>query len=143
MSKKKPLEPQLHDDCAEGEHGELVECPRCRGPLVFDPDAVGETCGGLTLIGWMRCDACVRANRKAYWHAGFLGRSHEKWRVSGSGRSVEIGTGRVRIEGHPDPDKVAARIARLPELELEVARLRTRLRASTTETIPAPEGEER
>lgn len=107
---------------SEGEHGEVTVCP-CGSPTRFDPDATGETCGNLTRIGWMRCDACG-----AVLHAGRLGREHERWRVSGSGRSVEIGTGRIRIEGHPDSAKIAARIARLPELELEVARLREKVR---------------
>jgi len=104
-------------------------CLQCGGELVFDPDLVGDTVGGLTRIGWDVCKACGRA-----WLSK-QGMSFEKWKLAGGGRSVETGVGRIRVDGAQDAKALMARIVKLPELELEVARLRKQL-ASHAEKQP-------
>lgn len=100
---------------------DLTACD-CGGDLKFDPDLVGNTCGGLTRIGWNVCVKCGKG-----WYSS-KGTVHEgKWKLAGGGRSVETGVGRIRVDGAKDAEKLMARIAKLPELELEVARLRKQL----------------
>lgn len=97
-------------------------CPHCNGVLVFDPDLVGDTCGGLTRIGWDICQNCGRA-----WLSD-QGVSHEgAWRLASGSRSVETGVGRIRVDGAKDTRALMERVAKLPDLELEVARLRKRI----------------
>lgn len=90
---------------------EVETCIRCERPVVFDPVCVGDTCGGMTLRGWDRCDACNA------WQLSRRAVPHEVWRVAGSGRSVETGEARIRIEGGGLPELLCARLVTLPRLE--------------------------
>jgi hypothetical protein len=97
----------------------LKEEDTCGGELRFDPDIIGETCGGLMLRGWNVCQKCGRAwiTKKATSYDG-------DWKLAGGGRSVETGNGRIRVDGCSDVDALMQRIVKLPDLELEVAQLR-------------------
>lgn len=111
--KPEPEEPFDHDKCP-GAKGD------CGGELRFDPDIVGETCGGLTLRGWDVCTKCGST-----WIARKGAVPYDaKWKLASGGRSVETGDGRIRVDGCSNTEALMVRIARLPELELEVARLR-------------------
>lgn len=90
---------------------EECRCIHCEGPVVFDPVKVGDTCGGVTLRGWDRCDACDT------WQLSRRAVPHERWRVASSGRSVETGEVRIRVEGGGLPELLCARLAMLPRLE--------------------------
>lgn len=99
-------------DEADGDH---THCPAdgCGHPLVFDPDRVGDTVGGLTRRGWLVCKSCG---------AGWLsdrGHTVEHWRLANSGRSIETSVGRIRVDGGHDPEALCKRLVRLPELEIE------------------------
>lgn len=95
-------------------------CPECSGPVTFDAHLVGDTAGGLARRGWDWCAACER-----YWLSP-AGCEAERWRVAGSGLSVDAGRVRIRLEGGSEEDRraLAARIARLPELERHEAQTR-------------------
>lgn len=90
--------------------------------LVFRPDEVGQTCGGLWLRGWDQCPACgrfwlaERGARQAY-DAG-------PWQVPASGRSITCGSIKLRPEagGAPAAELRALleRIAMLPHYEAVV-----------------------
>lgn len=90
---------------------DIDACIHCGGPVAFDPVCVGDTCGGVTLRGWDRCEACDR------WQLSRLAVPHERWKVAGSGRSVETGEARIRIEGGGLPELLCARLVMLPRLE--------------------------
>lgn len=93
-------------------------CPADGGPLTFDAELVGETCGNLRRRGWNRCAHCggVWVTRRG---ASDDGRG-KAWRIATSGVSLDAGGVRLRAEGKGSRDGTAAlmaRIARLPELE--------------------------
>lgn len=90
---------------------EVEVCIRCEGPVAFDPVCVGDTCGGVTLRGWDHCAAC------GTWQLSRRAVPHEVWRVAGSGRSVETGEARIRVEGGGLPELLCARLVMLPRLE--------------------------
>lgn len=90
---------------------EVETCIRCDGPVVFDPVCVGDTCGGVTLRGWDHCAACGK------WQLSRRAVPHEVWRVAGSGRSVETGEARIRVDGGGLPELLCARLVMLPRLE--------------------------
>lgn len=119
MSLEMPEGATVHPD-DEVDH---MHCPAdgCGAPLVFDPDMVGDTVGGMTRRGWLACKACGKA-----WITR-RGREVENWRVASSGRSVETSVGRIRVDGGHDPAALCARIVKLPDLEVEVERLRRRV----------------
>jgi len=122
------------ENCGEGparaltaeqlDAAEMPCCPQpCGGALVFDPERVGDTCGGVTTRGCLACEMCGK---------GWLSRRSravESWRMASSGRSVETSVGRIRVDGGVDPEALCARIIRLPDLELEVEALRQRIAA--------------
>jgi hypothetical protein len=95
--------------------------------MTFDASARGTTCGGLAIAGAAVCASCgiarvCKRSRPA---------SDVDWKLSKGGRSVDAGEFRVRVEARPGGDgdvaALMARIVRLPELELEVERLREQL----------------
>lgn len=99
----------------------------CGTLLTFNPEMRGTTCGGLDLVGWMRCETCqgpwLLCNRSKPAAA-------IDWRIAKGGRSVTAGPIKVRAE-KGDNDEIAAvmeRIARVPELEIENERLREMLK---------------
>lgn len=93
-------------------------CPDCKVSLVFDPDLVGETCGGLTLRGWDVCPKCSTA-----WLApkGMAVVYEGTWKLSSGSRSVETGNGRIRVDGCSNAEALMKRIVDLPALELRHA----------------------
>jgi hypothetical protein len=127
-----PRKPEPEPEEERNEDGDVTACD-CGGELRFDPDLIGDTCGGLTRIGWNVCVKCGKG-----WLAK-QGKSHEKWKLAGGGRSVETGIGRIRVDGAVDAEKLMCRIAQLPDLELEVAQLRKRIHAQAVEMTEARE----
>lgn len=125
---------ELDDDDASSE---LTSSPCCDAPLTFEPSVVGMTCGGLWLKGWNRCAKCQKC---------WLSRDGRPcdaltWTVTSSGRAVDIGNGRIRCRVNGETNEEAldvvglmARIARLPELERELAELKARAAAEEEET---------
>jgi len=114
-------EPEPNDD----EIFDHDKCPGasmagCGGDLRFDPDIVGDTCGGLTLRGW---DVCTKCGQQWLARKGSVPYD-AAWKLASGGRSVETGDGRIRVDGCSNTGALMERILRLPELELEVARLR-------------------
>lgn len=102
-------------------------CCSCDKPTTFDPTLVGMTCGGLWLRGWYTCPD----NHGT--HARGLAEVCESptWILAKGGRSVDISTGRIRFGAikvdtgeRLDVVGLMARIAKLPELERELAALR-------------------
>lgn len=98
-------------------------CSECGAALTFDAALRGTTCGGHQLVGWRVC-ACgaaptlCRRSKSA---------DAVDWRIAKGGRSLTAGGFKVRAEGGGDPGELMARIVRVPELELEVERLRAEL----------------
>jgi hypothetical protein len=95
-------------------------CSTCGKPTVFDAAVCGLTVGGLWLKGWHMCPN----------HHGTLASGLAEvceaptWSVAKGGRSVELGTGRLRFGAvklesgeRLDVHGLMTRIARLPELE--------------------------
>lgn len=105
-------------------------CCACGKPTTFASDIVGMTVGGLWLRGWYMCP------EQHGTHAQGLAEVSEAptWTVAKGGRSVEIGTGRIRygqlkVESGErlDVAGLMARVAKLPELEREAIALRESL----------------
>lgn len=96
-------------------------CPDCSAMLKFDPTIVGDTVGGLTLRGW---DVCMSVLCGKAWLSERAIPAAGEWKLASGGRSVETGQGRIRVDGGTDVETLMARILKLPELELEIARLR-------------------
>lgn len=98
-------------------------CPSCGAALVWDADKVGETCGGLELRGWWRCDPCggwwlaTNAERRE-----LVAGAGEAWVLTRGGRSVDAGGVRLRAEGG-DAVALMRRVVVLPELEAALARI--------------------
>lgn len=96
--------------------------PCCNATLEFDPNVVGKTVGDLWLKGWSRCTKCGKhwmddENRGVVCDA-------PTWTMTKGGRSVEIGTGRIRFgvlkvdtSERLDVPGLMERISRLPDLE--------------------------
>lgn len=83
----------------------------CGAALTWDPLFEGKTCGGLQLVGAMRCTCGM-----AYIAHG---RSVPggPWKLAKGGRSVDAEGTRIRCEATPNAERLMARVARLPELE--------------------------
>lgn len=102
----------------------------CGAKTSHDPNMVGLTCGGLWVRGALVCAKCGQM---------FLSPASKPcdapvWTISGGGRSVDIGTGRLRFGAvkvetgeRLDVRGLMARIARLPDIEREVVELRAAL----------------
>jgi len=133
-AKKKKAAPESIDSFA---HELFQICPDCGGDLKFDPNLVGDTCGGLTLRGWMACQKCGKA-----WLApkGMATVYDGAWKLAKGGRSVETGNGRIRVDGGSNVEALMARIVKLPELELEVAKLRKELETVLDPWAPKKDG---
>jgi len=110
-------------------HGHVCACgwraDRCGcGELFrFDAHLRGTTVGGNDLVGWGVCSCgATQISRRAQTADAV------DWRLAKGGRSVEAGGIKLRAE-KTDYDVCAlmARIARVPELEAEVAQLRAEL----------------
>lgn len=89
-----------------------TEC--CGAPLRLDLEWEGTTCGGLDVVGGLVCNKCGQAYLCHRTH------SREVWKISGGGRSMDVGAMRVRSEKGGKADDVQAlfqRLVRLPELE--------------------------
>lgn len=100
-----------------------ANCTECGAELTFDATMRGTTCGGLDLVGWRVC-ACgatptlCRRSKPA---------DAVDWRIAKGGRSLTAGGIKVRAEYAPGVAALMERIVRVPELELEVERLRAEL----------------
>lgn len=98
----------------------------CRAPFRFDASVVGMTCGGLWLRGWNACTKC------GLYTISKRGKACESptWVLSPGGRSVDISTGRIRARFYIETSErldvvgIMTRIAKLPELERELAALK-------------------
>lgn len=112
----------------------------CGQPLRFDADRIGETCGGLELQGWMTCDVCgggyldpLKRGKPTSGKRGKTEATSSQWAVASSGRSMTCGSVKLRAESGAGDSaairELLERIAKLPELEAEVARLTTELEA--------------
>jgi hypothetical protein len=105
-------------------------CP-CGQPLAFDPAYRGTTVAGLDLVGAMVCAACGHAElRKG------LSREAEAvdWSLAKSGRSINAGGLRIRVDGQGDVAGLMARIVQLPALEVELAVLRSQPATADVDT---------
>ena len=109
----------------------LIEGPptcSCGKATSFDGKVVGVTCGGLYLRGWYMCPdghGTLASGLAEVCEA-------PTWKVAKGGRSVELGTGRLRwgalkLESGERLDVVSlmTRIARLPDLERAIASVET------------------
>lgn len=104
----------------------------CQKPMTWDPEAVGRTVGGLELRGAWVCECGAKA-------LGDDSIPNEKWSIVSGGRSVDTGTGRIRIEGAGDAtEDLILRIARLPELEALERRVLADAKLPTTGARFAP-----
>lgn len=92
----------------------------CGKLMAYDPDKRGTTCGGLVVVGAMVCPCGVVEVCKRSRPADAI-----EWTLAKGGRSLTAGGIKVRAEKGDDADIEAlmARIVRVPELELELARL--------------------
>lgn len=113
-------------------------CPDCEGLLKFDPKIAGTTVGGLALRGW---DVCTNLQCGKGWLSERAIPDAGEWKLASGGRSVETGHGRIRVDGGTEVETLMARILKLPELELEIARLRDykseqEALAKESETVP-------
>lgn len=124
--------------CGECEAGRLVEihdglgyrcnacghddtiCESCGAQMTFAADFRATTCGGLAIVGACACVACdvYRVCRRSKPAAAI------DWVIAKGGRSLTAGGIKVRAENSPGVPELMARIVRVPELELEVERLR-------------------
>lgn len=98
-------------------------CAKCGKQMIFAAEYRGVTCGGLSIVGARACALCgvyevCRRSKPA---------DAVDWCLAKSGRSLTAGGIKVRAEAAPGVAELMARIVRLPELELEVERLRTEL----------------
>jgi hypothetical protein len=124
--------PQSPDLAAEVEmREEAYTC--CSQPMTWDAARRGFTCGGLELQGWMVCQVCDSAMLVSA-SAGLPERSRVaeqtgSWLVAKGGRSMTAGGIKLRADKADSADVMALmeRIAKLPELEAEVERLRAEL----------------
>ena len=98
-------------DTAPQEKDDIASDCICDLPLSWDPDWRGYTCGGVYMRGAHVCPC-----GKAYLGEQSKAAEQEVWKITKSGRSIETGLGRIRIEGNGAEDLVK-RIARLPDLE--------------------------
>jgi hypothetical protein len=98
-------------------------CPTCGAVMAWDPARTGTTCGGLEIAGALVCCGNVMVS--------YLSKPADaiRWSLAKGGRSLNAGGIRVRAEGRAGDDVGAlmARLLRLPELEIEVERLRAEL----------------
>jgi hypothetical protein len=97
---------------------DVIEC--CDQPTVWHPDCVGTTCGGLKLRGAFCCSVCL----KLYLGPASVVHEAGTWTIAKGGRSIETGSGRIRVDGAQDVEALMKRLMRLPELERENAKLR-------------------
>ncbi|HEX7095678.1 MAG TPA: hypothetical protein VF183_07330 [Acidimicrobiales bacterium] len=105
------------DDDVDDDVAEKM-CPDCGAPLRFDPDLIGETCGGVTLRGW---NVCTSPTCGKGWLSRLGVPAEGEWRLSTNGGSVETGSNRIRMEKRDE--MLAARIRRLPDLERALRRI--------------------
>ena len=115
---------ETYDDYLADTLGDTLDRPPtcCDQFMVWVSRLTGRTCGGLHLRGAWLCRRCSSTQICR------MSKPYEQWRVTGhQGVSVETSMGRIRIDGPRDTEtaqSLAKRIAALPELELEVERLR-------------------
>ena len=103
-------------------------CDGCGAKMTFAADYRATTCGGLAIVGARACVACdvylvCRRSRPA---------DAVDWALSPGGRSLTAGGVKIRADASRkdvgvDVEAIMARIVRVPELELEVERLRALL----------------
>jgi hypothetical protein len=100
----------------------------CGVPMTFDPDARGQTCGGLALKGWNICSTCG-AGQIAKGLCVLDEGDTDAWSLAKGSRSVACGAIKVRAEKGDQAaiEAVMTRIARLPEMEAEILMLRAQL----------------
>lgn len=110
------------------------DCEGCGARMAFEPTKRGTTCGGLDLVGWMRCpNGCGKDEPSEGYLLCNKSRPADavEWRIAKSGVSCTAGGMKVRVEAaqHAREDIVGvmARIVRVPELEAEVERLERKL----------------
>lgn len=112
-------------------------CDACGELMTFDAERRGTTCGGLSVVGARVCVCGIVEVCKLSRPADAL-----DWKLAKGGRSLTAGGLKVRAEKGENGDEIEqlmARIVRVPELELEVARLRQLVarRSSRVDGAPA------
>lgn len=114
---------EIHDGlgyrCNACGHDDTI-CESCGAQMTFEADFRSTTSGGLAIVGACACVACnvylvCRRSKPA---------AAIDWVLAKGGRSLTAGGIKVRAENTPGVPELMARIVRLPELELEVERLR-------------------
>ncbi len=121
--------PQCDAEAHDDDDGYGYACSMCEwredrcecGELMdFHPERRGTTVGGLVVVGAMVCACGVVEVCKHSRPADAL-----EWSLAKGGRSLTAGGLKIRAEKGDDADieAVMARIVRVPELELELARL--------------------
>lgn len=95
-------------------------CTSCGAQMTFAADHRATTSGGLAIVGSCACVACgvyllCRRSKPA---------AAIDWLLAKGGRSLTAGGIKVRAENSPGVPELMARIVRVPELELEIERLR-------------------
>lgn len=96
---------------------EHTTCPDCGGALAFAPTAIGTTCGGLELEGWLFCDTCSKG-----W-ISTRSKPVERWMMASGGRSIDTGISRLRAESGTGVEALMLRVARLPSLGRALRRI--------------------
>lgn len=103
----------------------------CDLPMAIDSEVRGTTCGGLAVVGGLRCATCgVVIVKRGVTRAATAADTATTWTIAGSGTSLNCGGVRLRIDGKRDSGAAAAlmlRLVQLPQLEAEVVRLRAAL----------------
>ncbi len=104
----------------------------CGAVMTFDPLSRGTTCGGLAIVGARVCVLCgVVEVCKRSCPADAV-----DWSLAKGGRSLTAGGIKVRAEKTDgNVEALMARIVRVPELELEVERLRGELTKRTRPVV--------
>lgn len=108
------------------------EC--CGRPMVVDNETRGTTCGGLSVVGGLRCTICGSfLVAKGVTREAKADDDASTWSIAGSGRSLNCGGLRLRVDGKAkadDIEQLMLRLVQLPTLEAEVVQLRAALAAA-------------
>lgn len=116
----------LGHTCSACPHTDLF-CDGCGARMTFAADHRATTCGGLAIVGARACVPCgvylvCRRSRPA---------DAVDWVLAKGGRSLTAGGVKIRADAgrkdDVDVEAIMARIVRVPELEIEVERLRAQL----------------
>lgn len=103
-----------------------AEC--CGEQCTWDPLDTGVTVGGLSVRGAWVCRQCG---------SRYIGKATvptEAWKLAKSGRSIDTGRYRIRVDGSDgDTEAFMERLVKLPDLEVRVLELERTLRDAEKE----------